>query len=84
MAATRKNEGMDPELSTELRAALGFVAVTWGCASSAQSHAILDKMDALGLADPVPTKPVNFACPRDKIAIEARLALAGWLARHRS
>ena len=73
MAATRKNPGKDPELSTELRAALGFMAVTWGCASSAQSRAILDKMDALSLAHPVPTKPVNFAYPRNKIAIEARL-----------
>jgi GH15 family glucan-1,4-alpha-glucosidase len=58
---------------TNLNTSGNLMAITWGCASSSQSHAILDKMAELGLADPVPTKPVNFPYPRNKIAIEARL-----------
>lgn len=50
-----------------------LMAVTWGCANSEQSHQILDKISEFGLADPVPTKPVNFGYPQNKIAPEARI-----------
>ncbi len=56
-----------------LNASGNLMAVTWGCASSEQSHTILNKMAEFGMADPVPTKPVNFGYPKGNIAPEARL-----------
>lgn len=56
-----------------LNASGNLMAVTWGCASSEQSHTILDKMTEFGMAHPVPTKPVNFGYPKSNIAPEARL-----------
>ncbi len=50
-----------------------LMAVAWGCASLKQSNSILDKMEEMGLADPVPTKPVSAPYPRKNISIEARL-----------
>lgn len=50
-----------------------LMAIAWSCASSAQSHAILDVIAEMGLSRPVPTRPVNVGYPRQRIALEARL-----------
>jgi GH15 family glucan-1,4-alpha-glucosidase len=57
-----------------LSSAGNLMAVAWGLASSAQAASILDKMDALGMADPVPTKVTSEHYGSAFIAIENRLA----------
>jgi glycogen debranching enzyme len=49
------------------------MAVAWGLASQAQAHSILDKMEAYGMADPVPTQVTHAPYPQKLIAIENRL-----------
>lgn len=50
-----------------------LLAIIWGCSSSENSHAILDKIVEFGLETPVPTKPVNSGYPKIRIGLEARI-----------
>jgi GH15 family glucan-1,4-alpha-glucosidase len=50
------------------------LAIAWGLASPTQAAAILDKMQALGMADPVPTQVTSEHYGSAFIAIENRLA----------
>lgn len=50
-----------------------LLAIVWGCSSSKNSHAILDKIAELGLEIPVPTRPVSSGYPKNRIALEARI-----------
>lgn len=50
-----------------------LLAVAWGLASNAQSHAILDKMRDLGMPDPVPTQVTDEPYGNKYVAIENRL-----------
>ncbi|MCB8979997.1 MAG: hypothetical protein H6657_21515 [Ardenticatenaceae bacterium] len=50
------------------------LAVAWGLASEAQSHAILDAMERIGMADPVPTQVVSYGYRRRDVAVENHLA----------
>jgi GH15 family glucan-1,4-alpha-glucosidase len=63
-----------------------LLAVAWGLASEQQSHAILDNMQRLGMADPVPTQVTDRTYGTKYIAIENRVGgipqyhtLAAWL-----
>jgi len=63
-----------------------LLAVAWGLATKQQSHAILDSMQRLGMADPVPTQVTDQPYGSKFIAIENRLGgiphyhtLAAWL-----
>lgn len=51
-----------------------LLAIAWGLASPEQAMAILDKMQALAMADPVPTKVTSQPYGSAFIAIENRLA----------
>jgi GH15 family glucan-1,4-alpha-glucosidase len=62
------------------------LAVAWGLATKEQSQAILDAMERLGMADPVPTQVVSHGYRRRDVAVENRIALiphyhtnAAWL-----
>ncbi len=57
-----------------LSSAGNLMAVAWGLASPDQAASILDKMEALGMADPVPTKVTSEQYGAAFIAIENRLA----------
>ncbi len=61
------------QMFNNLNSSGNLLAVAWGMASPAQSHSILDKMDAFDMANPVPTQVVHRAYPRKFIAIENRL-----------
>lgn len=50
------------------------LAVAWGLATEAQSHAILDAMARIGMADPVPTQVVSYGYRRRDVAVENHLA----------
>ena len=50
-----------------------LLAVAWGLASTEQSHAILDRVQQLGMADPVPTQVTDRTYGSKYIAIENRL-----------
>ncbi len=50
-----------------------LLAVAWGLASKAQSHAILDKMRDLNMPDPVPTQVTDQPYGSQYVAIENRL-----------
>jgi hypothetical protein len=63
-----------------------LLAVAWGLATLAQSHAILDKMRDLGMSDPVPTQVTDQPYGMQYVALENRLGgiahyhtLAAWL-----
>jgi GH15 family glucan-1,4-alpha-glucosidase len=63
-----------------------LLAVAWGLSSTKQSHAILDSLHRLGMADPVPTQVTDRLYGSKYIAIENRLGgiphyhtLAAWL-----
>jgi GH15 family glucan-1,4-alpha-glucosidase len=63
-----------------------LLAIAWGLASPKQSHMILDNMQRLGMADPVPTQVTDQPYGTKFIAIENRLGgiphyhtLAAWL-----
>lgn len=51
-----------------------LLAIAWGLASPAQAASILDKMAALGMADPVPTQVTSEPYGSAFVAIENRLA----------
>lgn len=51
-----------------------LLAIAWGLTAPAQAHAILDKMDEFGMADPAPTKAAHPPYPNSQIALENRLA----------
>ena len=57
-----------------LSSAGNLMAVAWGLASAEQTNVVLDKMKALGMADPVPTQVTNQPYGSAFIAIENRLA----------
>lgn len=65
------------QLFDNLSSSGNLLAVSWGMASMAQAHSILDKMDAFGMANPVPTQVVHRAYPKRFIAIENRLGGIG-------
>lgn len=50
------------------------LAVAWGLATEEQSHAILDAMKHIGMADPVPTQVVSYGYRRRDVAVENHLA----------
>ncbi len=54
-----------------------LLAIAWGLASPDQANIILDKMDRLGMADPVPTQVVHRAYEPRFIALENRLGGIG-------
>lgn len=63
-----------------------LLAIVWGLASPEQSHMILDNMQRLGMADPVPTQVTDRPYGTKFVAIENRLGgiphyhtLAAWL-----
>jgi GH15 family glucan-1,4-alpha-glucosidase len=55
-----------------------LLAVAWDLATHEQGHSILDAMHRLGLANPVPTRPVHSPYPKRYIAIENRLGGIGY------
>ena len=57
-----------------LSSAGNLMAVAWRLASPPQAHSILDKMAALDMADPIPTKVTSHSYGSAFIAIENRLA----------
>lgn len=61
------------QVFNNLNSSGNLLAVAWGMASGAQSHSILDKMEAFNMASPVPTQVVHHAYPKKFIAIENRL-----------
>jgi GH15 family glucan-1,4-alpha-glucosidase len=54
-----------------------LLAIAWGLASPDQAQIILNKMDQLGMADPVPTQVVHRAYEPRFIALENRLGGIG-------
>ncbi len=63
-----------------------LLAVAWGLATARQSHAILDNLRRMSMADPVPTQVTDRTYGSKYIAIENRLGgiphyhtLAAWL-----
>lgn len=50
------------------------LAVAWGLATAKQSHAILDAMARIGMADPVPTQVVSYGYRRRDVAVENHIA----------
>jgi GH15 family glucan-1,4-alpha-glucosidase len=50
-----------------------LLAIAWELTTPEQAHAILDNMQAFGMADPVPTQAVHRAYPNKFVAIENRL-----------
>ncbi|MBK8901986.1 MAG: hypothetical protein IPM53_12435 [Anaerolineaceae bacterium] len=50
------------------------LAVAWGLATEEQSHAILDAMKRIGMANPVPTQVVSYGYRRRDVAVENHLA----------
>lgn len=59
-----------------------LLAIAWGLATPAQADQILNRMDAFGMADPVPTQVTNEAYPNKLIAIENRLGGIGHYHTH--
>lgn len=57
-----------------LSSAGNLMAIAWGLASATQANSILDKMAALGMADPIPTQVTSQPYGSAFIAIENRLA----------
>jgi GH15 family glucan-1,4-alpha-glucosidase len=51
-----------------------LMAIAWGLTDSNQAESILDAMNTHGMADPVPTRPVDKPYPLQYVAIENRLA----------
>jgi GH15 family glucan-1,4-alpha-glucosidase len=50
------------------------LAVAWGLATEVQAHAILDAMERIGMANPVPTQVVSYGYRRRDVAVENHLA----------
>lgn len=50
------------------------LAVAWGLATEAQAASILNVMEQLGMANPVPTQVVSFGYRRRDVAVENHLA----------
>jgi GH15 family glucan-1,4-alpha-glucosidase len=50
------------------------LAVAWGLATKEQARAILDAMERLGMADPVPTQVVSHGYRRRDVAVENHIA----------
>ena len=50
-----------------------LLAIAWGLTTPEQAHAILDNMNQFNMANPVPTRVVQRAYPRQYIALENRL-----------
>jgi len=50
-----------------------LLAIAWGLATPAQSHAILDAMRYYGMDSPVPTQAHHRAYPKKLVALENRL-----------
>ena len=50
------------------------LAVAWGLATAQQASSILDTMERLGMADPVPTQVVSYGYRRRDVAVENHLA----------
>ncbi len=57
-----------------LSSAGNLMAVAWGLTTPLQANSILDKMDALQMADPVPTQVLNLPFPHQFVGLENRLA----------
>lgn len=57
-----------------LSSAGNLLTIAWGLADEAQSHAILDALNAARMAIPVPTQAAFPPYPSSQIAIENRLA----------
>lgn len=50
------------------------LAVAWGLATQEQSQAILEAMERIGMADPVPTQVVSYGYRRREVAVENHIA----------
>ena len=50
------------------------LAVAWGLATEEQSRAILDAMERMGMANPVPTQVVSYGYRRRDVAVENHIA----------
>jgi GH15 family glucan-1,4-alpha-glucosidase len=50
-----------------------LMAIAWGLTSSRQAESILSAMQAFGMAEPVPTKPVHKPYPWRYVAVENRM-----------
>ncbi len=50
------------------------LAVAWGLATKEQAHSILDAMERIGMADPVPTQVVSYGYRRRDVAVENHVA----------
>jgi GH15 family glucan-1,4-alpha-glucosidase len=57
-----------------LSSAGNLLAIAWGLATKKQASSILQALDQLGMAEPVPTKVMQGIVPKRFIAIENRLA----------
>lgn len=62
------------QFDTILSSPGNLLAIAWGLTTPEQAHSILDKMDTLKMAEPVPTQVTNETYPSDYIGIENRLA----------
>lgn len=65
------------EVFDNLSSSGNLLGIAWGLTNDEQAESILDSMNDFGMADPVPTKPVQFAYPKRFIAIENRLGGLG-------
>jgi glycogen debranching enzyme len=60
-----------------------LLAVAWELAGPEQADQVLDRIQAFGMADPVPTQPAYPHYPREKVAFENRLGgVAGYHMDH--
>jgi GH15 family glucan-1,4-alpha-glucosidase len=50
------------------------LSIAWGLATEEQAHAILDAMERIGMADPVPTQVVSYGYRRRDVAVENHIA----------
>ena len=57
----------------QLGACGNLLAVAWGCVDEDAASSIFQKMDEFGMADPLPTRPLNGHYPRKYIAPLTRL-----------
>lgn len=62
------------EFADTLSSSGNLLAVAWGLAKPEQAHRILDVMQEMGMADPVPTQVTNREYDKSFVAIENRLA----------
>jgi glycogen debranching enzyme len=58
---------------SNLNASGNLMAICFGCVEPEKGNLILNKLAEYKMADPVPTKPVNFGYPRKRIALYAKL-----------